>query len=145
MRNTGPGLAALLVDQRLDEVDDVLLARGGGVEFPAHFDEAAVNLLETLIDMIETLIDLIETLIDLLETPIDMIAQVDEVLPESVETRSRCLAEVADLGSDLADVAVGRTGEHPGCRGILLDGAESPADVAEIIVTHTGERTPRVP
>ena len=128
MRNNAPGLAALLIDQGLDEFDDPLLARGSRVQLAAHLGEPAI--------------DLAEPAINLLETPIDVTAQVDEILSESVETRRRGTTKVADLGSDLRDIAVGGTGEDPCRRGILLDRAEPPTDVAEFVLTHSAEPSP---
>ena len=123
-----PGLAALLVDQRLDEFDDALLSGCGGVQFAEHFGKPAVNLLEPAVN--------------LLETSINVITQINEVLSEGVETRCRGVSEIADLGSDLGDVAVGGTGEHSGRGGVLLDGPQPPTDVVEVIVTHNASLLP---
>lgn len=125
------GLAALLVDQGLDELDDPLLAGCCGVELPSHLGESAINLLET---------------------SINVATQVNEVLPESVETCCGGVSEVADLGSYLGDVAVGRAGQYPGCCGVLLSGSKTSIDLVhgrlqsvdpalEIILTHGVETT----
>ena len=89
------------------------------------------------------MINLLETAIKLLEPPIDVITQIDEVLSESVKTRRRGATKIADLGSDLADVAIRRTGKHPGCRGVLFGCLESSFDFTEIILTHSERLTPR--
>lgn len=110
----------------MDQIHDPLLARSGCVELPSHFDEPAINLLEPAVNP--------------LEPTIHVVTQIDEVLTESVETRRGGASEVADLGSDLGDVAVGRTGEHPGCGGIPFGCLKPPPDLVEIICTH-GEKT----
>ena len=114
--------AVLLVDQRRDEFDDPLLTCCGGVQFAAHLSEPAINLIEPAIN--------------LLEAPIDVATQIDEVLSKSGETRRRGVSKIADLGSDLRDVAVGRTGEQPGRRGVLFGCLEPPLDITEIILIH---------
>ena len=116
MRNNGPGLAALLIDQRPDEFRDPLLARSGRIQLAPNLGEPAINLLET---------------------PIDVTAQVNEILSESAKTRRCGISKITDFGSDLADVAVGRTGNHPGCCGVLFGGLESSIDVTEIVLTHS--------
>lgn len=47
-------------------------------------------------------------------------AQIDEILPQRIEAGGCGLAEVTNLGSDLSDVAIGGTGENPGCRSVSL-------------------------
>jgi hypothetical protein len=73
-------LAVLFVDQPLNQIGDVLLPASGCVQRAA----------------------------DLGETPIDVSAEVDEALNQGIETRRRSVSEVADFGSDLGDVPVGR-------------------------------------
>lgn len=110
----------MLIDQRFDEFGDPLLARSAGVQLPAHFGKPATNFIPEIAEVF---------------------SEIDEVRAQRVETRGRRLTEVADLGSDLRDVAVGGTGEDP-CRGsIMLDSPESPADIVEVILTHRKETT----
>ena len=59
-RKPGRNLLLLLVDQRLDELGDVLLAGCGAVELATHLGKCLVDLCKALVDMI---------------------TQVDEVLP----------------------------------------------------------------
>jgi hypothetical protein len=126
-RTRTPRLWVVPVDQRLDEFHDPLLARDGRVEPAAHLGEPAINLLEPAINLLEPSVD---------ESP-----QIDEVLSQRVETRGRVATKIANLGSDLADVAVGRTGKHPGCCGVLFDCLEASSDFTEIILTHSGKAT----
>lgn len=65
-------LTALLVDQPLNQIGDVLLPASGRVQLAAHLGE----------------------------TPIDVSAEVTEVLTQSIETRRRSVSEVANLSSD---------------------------------------------
>lgn len=74
-----------------------MLARSRRLEPAAHLGEPTVNLLEPASK--------------LLKPAIDVTPQIDEVLSESVETRRRRTTKIADLGSYLSDVAVGRTGQ----------------------------------
>ena len=102
----------------------MLLAGSGCVKLAAHFREA----------------------------PVDVVTEVAEVVAQRVETCSGRVSEVADLGSDRSDVAVGRAGQHPGSCGVLLGCAESPLDALdgclqrvhtpfEILLTHNVETT----
>lgn len=79
----------MLVDQPLNEIGDVLLPGSGRIQFPSHLGEAPINMIPKIKEVL---------------------AQVDEVLPHDVESCGRRLAKVADLGSDLSDVAVRRAG-----------------------------------
>lgn len=105
----------LFVDQSLNQIGDVLLPASGRVEPAAHLGESAI----------------------------DVSAEVTEVLTLGIETRCRSVSEVADLGSDLGDVAVGCAGEHSGCGGIFLGHPEASFDFTEIILAHTESLTPR--
>ncbi len=124
----------MLIDQGLDEIDDPLLARSGRVELPAHFDEAAVNVI---LQTAEVLSETAEVLPEVGE----VLPEIDEVRPQCVETRGRRLAEVTYLSPDLTDIAVCSAGEYPSRGGVLLDGPEPPADVAEFIPAHSSEPT----
>ena len=50
-----------------------------------------------------------------------MRTQINEFLSESVEARRGGVSEIADLSSDLGDVAVGCAGKDPGCGDVLLN------------------------
>lgn len=117
----------LAVDQTLDQIDDPLLACSGGVELTAHIDEAAVNVIPEIAEVLSKIGEVLSYL--------------DEVRPQCVETRGRRLAEVTYLSSDLAGVTVCSASQYPSRRGVLLDGSESSADVAEITLAHSSELT----
>lgn len=118
-----------MINQRRDEFGDPLLTCCGGVQFAAHLSEPSINLLESAIN--------------LLEASIDVPTQINEVLSKRIETRGGGVSKIADLGSDLRDVAVGRAGEHPSCRGVLFGCLEPTLDVSEIILTHGQSLPPR--
>lgn len=117
---SGADLAVLPVDQRLDQFHNPLLSCSGSIKSAAHLGEPAVKLLKPAIDV----------------TP-----QINEVLSESVETRRRRSTKIADLASYLSDIAVGRAGQHSGCRGVLFSRLQSPPDVVEIVPTHSEKIT----
>lgn len=120
-------LAVLLVDQRLDQFHNPLLSSSGSIKSAAHLGEPAVNLLEPAVN--------------LLEFAIDVTPQIDEVLPKGVEARRRRTTKIADLASYLGDVAVGRAGQHSGCRGVLFGRLQPPPDVVGIVPTHSEKIT----
>ena len=97
----------------MDEVGDGLLPASRRVQLAAHLSE----------------------------TPIDVGAEVTEVLPHGIETRSCGISEVPDLGSDLRDVPIGCAGQYPGRCGVLLGCAKPPVEILEIILTHRLETT----
>ena len=95
-----------IVDNRLEKLDDLLLTSRSGVELSAHLGESLIDPLESLVDLLEPLGE--------------VLPKVDEVLPHGVEAGRRGPAKVAQLAADLANIAIGGTGKHPGGRGVLL-------------------------
>lgn len=96
---------SLIGDDGLKKLHDLLLSRGGGIEFAAHLDKA---------------------LIDMLAQVVDILTKVDKVLSHGIETCRRGLAEVAEVAAELTDVAVSGPGEHPSRRGVLFTRLYSP-------------------
>lgn len=100
-------LVALLVtlsDDGVQQVDDLLLAGGSGVEFAAHLGEPVLY----------------------------PVAEVGEVLAGRVEAGRGGLAEVPDLAANLANVAVGPAGQHAsGCR-VLLAVADAISELPDL-------------
>lgn len=111
----------LLVDQRLDQFNDSLLACSSGVQRAANLGETTINLLEP---------------------PIDVTTHIDEVLSESVKAGRCGDAKIADVGSDLSDVPVGRASQYPGSCGDVFHGHLQCVNAPlEIILTHRVENT----
>jgi hypothetical protein len=103
--------AALIGDQRLNELNDLPLACGGGVEAAANLDKSPIYLGKP---------------------PVDVCAKVAKVLPKSIETGHGGLTKVADLGTDFRHVAVCGAGEHTGSGGVLLARSYSPIKLAHL-------------
>ena len=82
---------SLISDDRLKEANNLLLPGGHDVELPAHLGEAVVDMITEVGEVLP---------------------EVDEVLPKGVETSGGGPAEFADFAAELADVAVGGSGEH---------------------------------
>ena len=89
---------SLISDDRLKEANNLLLPGGHDVELPAHLGEAVVDMI-TEVDEVLPEVD-------------EVLPEVDEVLPKGVETSGGGPAEFADFAAELADVAVGGSGEH---------------------------------
>lgn len=102
----------LAVDQASDQIGDVLLPGGGHVQHPAHLGEAPVDVNTEVAEVLP---------------------QLDKVLPQCIETGGCGDSEVADFGSDLSDIAVGRAGQYPCCCGAHTS--------LEIILTHSADTT----
>jgi hypothetical protein len=96
----------LVGDEPLEDVDDLLLACGCGIEFAAHLDKPVVHLVEALVDLGEALVD--------------PGAQIDHVFSQGIEARRSGVAKVAKLAAELCYVAISGAGEDAGRRSILL-------------------------
>jgi hypothetical protein len=107
------GASVLTGHQRLQEVDDLLLAYGCCVEFAAHLDEPVVYLVEAVVDAGEAVIDAGET-------GVHLGSQIIHVVAQGVGAPHGGLAEVAELGMELRDVAVSCAGEDAGRSSILF-------------------------
>ena len=103
---TRTAASALIGDEPLQEIDNVLLACGCRVEFAAHLNEPVVDMAEPFVDSGESVIHLG--------------AHISHVFAQGVKTCHAGLAEVAELAMELRDVAVNGAGEDAGRRGILL-------------------------
>ena len=62
----------------------------------------------------------------------EVLAEVDEVLAQGVETSRGGLAEIAQVATDLADIAVCGSGEHAGGRGVLFSCSYPPGQVPHL-------------
>ena len=83
-------VVSLISDDRLKEADNLLLPGGHDVELPANLGEAVVDMVTEVGEVLP---------------------EVDEVLPKGVETSVGGPVEFADFAAELADVAVGGSGE----------------------------------
>ena len=101
-----PGVSALIGDESLEDVHDLLLACGRCVEFAAHLDEPVVDLVEALVELGEALVHL---------SP-----QISHVLAQGIEASRSGLAKVAELAADLSDVAISGAGKDAGRGGIVF-------------------------
>ena len=95
----------MIGDDRLKKANDLLLSGGHDVELPSHLGEAIV---------------------DMRTQAAEVLPKVDEVLAKGSETRGGGMAE-------LADVAVGGSGEYTSGRGILLGCLHPPSEIAHLL------------
>lgn len=107
---TGP-LRALIGNQRLDKVDDLLLTGCCGVEFAAHFGEA---------------------LIDVRPKVDEVGSEIHEVFAEGVEADRSRLPKVAEFVVECGHVAVGGSGEDASGSCVLLTCSYSPGQVVHL-------------
>ena len=114
-------------DDRLKKVDDLLLSRGCGVEFTAHLDESPV-------DMFTEGAELRPEGAEVRPEGAELRPEVNEVFPEGIEACRRGLAEVTEIISKFADVAVGGSCEYAGGRGVMLACLHSPGQVAHLVL-----------
>ena len=112
--------------KRLQNVDDLLLSGGRGIEFASHLCEPSVDLSEPSVDLGEALVN--------------VAAEVDEVLPKGVEARRRGLPKIAQLTADRGDVAISSTGEHScGCS-LSLTCLNAPSPIAHLMLERAHPR-----
>ena|ERR1700682_843011 len=90
---------SLISDDRMKKPNNLLLPGGHDIELPAHLGEAVVD---------------VRTEAD------EVLPELDEVLPKRVETCGGGSAELTDFAAELADVAVGGSGEHSSGGRVLL-------------------------
>ena len=120
-------MVALVVDHGLDEIHDLLLARSRGVKQAADLGESPIYLGEASVELRAEAAEFCVEVAELRAEAAEFCVEVAEIFPKCVEASHRGLTEVselstevADLGLDLADVAVGGACQHTGCGGVLF-------------------------
>src|SRR5215475_12662390 len=98
----------MLIDERVQQGDDLLLAGRGGVEPAAYPDEPVVHMVSEVGEVVSEFAE--------------VVSEVGEVLAHRVEAGGRGPAEVPDFRANLGYVTVGFAGQEAGgCR--VLPGA----------------------